>query len=250
MIRRLIKPARFPREAANRIGSMGIERESNAETGRDWLSCLGESQRAIVEALKLCGTASAKQLAEKLFLTIGGVRHHLTLMASSGLVKAHQERGPRGRPGLHYELTERGHGLFVDGHAVLATEIISELAEHEPAVLEVLMASRASRLLGEAKRLAPGDRAEDRMAGAVSVFERHGCMPLLEVESDGSERITLRHCPLLAAARVSTAICDTEVTFLHAALGGRQVTIEQSRPGGASVCVLRVDPFEGGAAAG
>lgn len=229
---------------------MGMERESGLEIGRDWLSSLSESQRAIVVALKMSGTASAKRLAEELFLTVGGVRHHLTLMVSGGLVKAHQERGPRGRPGLHYQLTDRGHALFVDGHAVLATDIISELKDYDPAVLDVAMAGRASRLLGEAKRLSPGEGPEDRLAGVLAVLERHGCMPLAETRGAGLTEITLRHCPLLAAARAAVAICNAEVTFLHAALGGRKVTLEKSRPEGAAVCLFRVDPFETGAAAG
>lgn len=229
---------------------MGMERESGLDTGRDWLSSLSESQRAIVVALKMSGTASAKRLAEELFLTVGGVRHHLTLMVSGGLVKAHQERGPRGRPGLQYQLTDRGHALFVDGHAALATEIISELKDYDPAILDVVMAGRSSRLLGEAKRLSPGESPEDRLTGALAVLERHGCMPLAETDRSGATEITLRHCPVLAAARVSAAICNAEVTLLHAALGGRGVTLEQSRPEGAAVCVFRVDPFVTGVAAG
>lgn len=220
---------------------MVYEPSTEVEPRRDWLSSLSESQRAIVVALKMRGTVSAKELAEQLFLTVGGVRHHLTLMVSAGLVTAHQEHGPRGRPGLHYTLTERGHGLFMDGHMALATEIIGELEQFDPAVLELLMAGRASRLLGEAKRLSPGANTEDRLAGALSVFDRHGCMPLLEIEDNGTAQVTLRHCPLLAAARVSSSVCTSEVTFLHAALGDRKVSLQQHRLAGAAICRFQIE---------
>ncbi|MBA4179232.1 MAG: hypothetical protein C0506_01450 [Anaerolinea sp.] len=220
------------------------------ETGRDWLSSLSESQREIVLALKLRGAATAKELAGELFLTVGGVRHHLALMVSGGLVSARQEPSPRGRPGLRYALTERGHGLFADGHMVLATEILGELEQLDPAILQVLMERQASRLLGEAAPLAMGGAGEDGLAGAVSVFDRHGCMPLLEMDANGAAEITLRHCPLLAAASASRSVCEAEVSFLRAALGQRKVTLKEHRRAGGEVCRFRVEPVPAGAAGG
>ena len=123
---------------------------------------LGASQRALLDALKRHGGATAARLAAELGLNVETVRDHLKALLAHGLIS--RERAAvrrRGRPEVVYGLTAEAEALFPRREG----EILSELAAH-------LKATGRESILREFFERYVGSRREEALARVAGLEGR------------------------------------------------------------------------------
>src|ERR1700678_3595614 len=83
---------------------------------------------AVLSLLKREGPIPAEALARTLKLTATAVRQHLQALAAEGLVADEEAlRSGRGRPARLWRTTPSADARFVDAHAGLTAELISQM---------------------------------------------------------------------------------------------------------------------------
>mgnify|MGYP001176227769 CR=1 FL=1 len=162
---------------------------------------LSKSQQQVVLFLKSRGAQSIRILAKNLKLTTMGVRKHLNILEHDGIVKtskpSHQTRG---RPVILWALTGLGHALFPDAHNSLTNELLSDLGEQYPEVLDKLMQSRLERMESEyrAKLTACEHELPAKVNLLADLRTNQGYMAEVRLLPKGWLLIE-NHCPIYAA---------------------------------------------------
>ncbi|MCB0922020.1 MAG: MarR family transcriptional regulator, partial [Actinobacteria bacterium] len=86
---------------------------------------LSGAKRRIIERLKRADTATAPELATEFGLTDTAIRQHLEALEAAELVERSVAPAVgRGRPPVHWRLTEAATPLFADRHADLTVDLI------------------------------------------------------------------------------------------------------------------------------
>jgi predicted ArsR family transcriptional regulator len=206
---------------------------------------LSDAKRRIIERLKRVDSATAPELAAEFDTTDTAIRQHLDVLAEAGLV----ERAPaapsgRGRPPVHWRLTQLSTDLFPDRHAELSVELLAAIREalgddgidkviaarthhQEQAYRRALPDPAAASVKVRVRRLAELRTAEGYMAEAVA---------------DGSDTFLVEHhCPICDAAAACQGFCRYEQELFQTVLGD-DVEIErvQHLLSGDARCAYRV----------
>ena len=195
----------------------------------------------VLFALKMRGATSTSALAERMEISVPGVRQHLERLLEAGLVRFEDRSGGVGRPARYWSLTHAAEARFPDTHADLTREMIgtirSALGE---AALEKVVASRHAAMerryreaVGDARRM--GTRLE-RLAAART---RDGYMAETEKTPDGW-LFSENHCPICAAAESCQGFCEGELDLFRRLLPGARVVRVDHRLAGARRCSYRV----------
>lgn len=208
------------------------------------MSELASSQEDILLKLKQKGPLSAKQLAEALGITPMGVRQHLAVLAERGLVSEGAERRQsRGRPVRPWQLTEKGHGRFPDGHSQVSVELIAAVREtFGESGLDQLIARRTEKTFElyqgvlNAQTTLPA-----KLRKLAELRSQEGYMCEVERVDRGEWLLVENHCPICAAAKSCQGFCRSELeTFQR--LFADQATVERTDHilQGARRCAYRV----------
>src|SRR5262249_46279013 len=97
--------------------------------------------RRILDALKLEGPRTARELAESLGGGEVAMRAHLRYLHAAGLVAHEEERQPIGRPVRRFRLTTAADALFPRPYDLLAVRLFETIgAELGPAAVEKILA--------------------------------------------------------------------------------------------------------------
>lgn len=181
---------------------------------------LGESQRAILDALKRRGEATTAGLAAELGLNAETVRDHLRALGAHGLVRrAGSVRGGRGRPELVHGLTPAAEALFPRREGETLRQLAAYLREngHERLLerfFERLVAERRQEALARVAPLAGRERLEE----VARILTELGFMAEVEGAADGP-RLRLCHCPLRELVDETAIPCRAEIGFVAELLG-------------------------------
>lgn len=219
-------------------GSLTIQIDPSSLVAMNTMG-LGESQRAILDALKLRGHATVPRLAAELGRNVETVRDHLRALGGIGLVRREGSRrkGP-GRPEIVYGLTREAEELFPRREAEVLRALASYLAEIGQ---EGILRDFFDRFIGE-RRAAAMARVEHlegraRLEEAARILTELGFMAVVE-ETDGAPALRLCHCPLRELVEVSKVPCRAEVGFVTELLGHRPTRVSYI-PAGDPSCSYR-----------
>ncbi len=200
---------------------------------------LGESQRAILDALKRRGEATTAGLAAELGLNVETVRDHLRALGAHGLVRrSGSARGGRGRPELVHELTPAAEALFPRREGEVLRQLAAHLRETGNERLlerffERLVAERREEALARVAPLAGRERLEE----VARILTELGFMAEIEGPA-GDPRLRLCHCPLRELVDETAIPCRAEIGFVAELLGGSLARISHI-PAGDRSCSYR-----------
>lgn len=182
----------------------------------------------VIRILHEQGPRSAAELAGVIGVSEGSVRRHMDIMVAEGLIEAHLERQPRGRPATKYRLSEAGeeqtaavsYARLLDrlypALAGLAREQVS--GRSGPELLNLIFGQVAE---GVAREHAPRVRATDfdeRVGHVANALRPEGILNDFVVEGD---TIRLRNvgCPYRSTAEETHAACDADRRTIELLLG-------------------------------
>lgn len=203
---------------------------------------LGESQRALLEALKRRGESTLAELEGAGELAAETVRSHLQALVAQGLVeRSGVLRAGPGRPRVRYRLTAAGDALFPQRDRELLRELAAFLVDTgRTALLEEFFTARLRKKRAAAEARLAGVPADQRLEAVARLLSEDGF--LAEVVTDAAGRhLRLCHCPLRELVEVSRLPCRAEMALVGELVGG-PFRRESFIPDGASTCTYSVGP--------
>jgi len=199
------------------------------------------TRQLILSHLQRHPGASVGDLAAQLGMSLGTVRHHLTVLEREGLVVHRLIRQDVGRPRMAYSLSERGEESFPKQYDRLSAALLAEIKVHygEEALNELVRG--AARRLVEAHGLSrlPIEALEARAQILATLMDREGFSLEWGIDQTGME-IRQHICPYMAVAGEHPEVCLFDRELIRSALG-RAVTQFASRMRGDAYCPYRVD---------
>jgi predicted ArsR family transcriptional regulator len=207
---------------------------------------LSKSQHQVALSLKSRGAQSIRILAKHLKMTAMGARKHLTILEHDGIVKTskptHQTRG---RPVILWALTGPGHALFHDDHSSLAIDMLSDLEEQYPDVLEKLMQLRLKRMEAEcqAELVESKHDLEKKVNALASLRTDQGYMAEVRLLPKGWLLIE-NHCPIYAATLNNPEFAEMDLElFKNLFAGQASVTQVDHLLGGDRRTAFKIEPL-------
>ena len=172
----------------------------------------------ILMELKLRPRLTAKELAERLGLSLNAVRHHLKELEAEDLIAYDREQRGVGAPVFTYGLSPSGERLFPRRYETLVTDVLAGLADSAGrsavvGAMEDRYATLTRRLLAD---LADAS-AEERVARVTRILTEEGYMAEF-VQSEGTLTLKEHNCAIRAAAEKFPEICEAEARFLSQVL--------------------------------
>ncbi|MEJ8570308.1 metalloregulator ArsR/SmtB family transcription factor [Microbaculum marinum] len=196
--------------------------------------------------LKMRGSATAAQIAERLDISPQAVRERLDRLSGEDLVTFVDEHRGAGRPKRVWRLSDAAWARFPDTHAELAVGLIDAVRDLlGDAALDRLIARRErqseSRYRDALKDIAP---LADRVAELARQRDIEGYMAECSEQPDGSFLLVENHCPICAAARRCQNFCRAEQDIFARVLGPdcRIERVEHLLQG-ARRCAYRITPL-------
>lgn len=202
----------------------------------------------ILVALKRGGRLTARELAERVGLSLNAVRHHLKELEVERLVVYEREQRGVGAPAFAYRLSDAGEALFPSRYQAALTSVLDHVVAREGRasavkVLEAHFEQLARRIAGEVAGLPPAERAR----AVAAALTDEGYMAEW-TGTDGAVRLVEHHCPIRAVAERFPELCAAEARFLETVLGA---TVERTAHmlNGCGACEYHVQFAERGGAA-
>lgn len=169
--------------------------------------------------LKRSQPLTAKELADRLGVSLNAARHHLKELEAEGLVRYERSHRGVGAPAFSYRLSVAGEALFPRRYQETLTSLLDQIVEREGraaavSLLEAHIGAIATRLKSELAALSP----EDRLAAVARIRTEQGYMA--EATAAGDDVVLTEHnCAIQAVAERFPEICAAEARFLAEALG-------------------------------
>lgn len=196
------------------------------------------SERVLM-ALKMHGPQTSAQVGARLCITGEAARQQLQKLAEKGLVLDERISSGRGRPAVHWRLSEFGQTRFPDTHAALTVEILRSVSEElgEDALDKIIFAREAATQARYGRAMVGCDDIKERVARLAELRNAEGYMATVEQGEDGAMRLVENHCPICAAAAFCQGFCRAEQAVFQAVLGdGLRVERVEHIVGGGDRC--------------
>ncbi|MBV8976489.1 MAG: transcriptional regulator [Alphaproteobacteria bacterium] len=197
---------------------------------------------AVLALLKRMGPISADAMARRLELTAMAVRQHLYTLRDEGLADHVEEARPRGRPVKLWRATVAADAQFADSHAALALDLIRQIKDTfgERGMERVLKLRTAEQEKLYRVRTDKASSLEGRLAELAKLRSAEGYMAEIR-RAKGEVLFVENHCPICAAARACSGLCQEELALFERVLG-RDVKVERVSHilAGAGRCAYRV----------
>lgn len=175
-------------------------------------------ERLLTLLLHAPGPLSIPALAAQLGISRNAAHQHVSGLERDGLVERAEQISTRGRPSQGFRLSAAGTAFFPRQYALLARNLIAELARHlGPNALPEAMARIGKDI---ARQLEPRVAAD----GAVTADSIAALMRELGYEAHlaASDEIEAHNCVFHDLAMRDTAICAVDLALLGA-LSGRAI---------------------------
>jgi predicted ArsR family transcriptional regulator len=169
----------------------------------------------VVMELKRSGPLPAKEIVERLGLSMNAVRHHLKELEAGGLVGYEREHRGVGAPAFVYRLTPVGEGLFPRRYEDAVSRLLDYVVAREgrQAAVEVLESryrELADRLRGTLATASP----EERVAVVARALAEEGYMPEMRESGRPGLHLVEHNCPIQQVAERFPEVCEAEARFL------------------------------------
>lgn len=202
----------------------------------------GGTRNRIFELLLQHGALTASEIAAELGLTTPGIRRHLDVLESEGLVtEASVESGRRGRPARRFGLTDSGREHFPHTYDDLALSALRELAAVAGRDAVRIFADSQVAALEARCRAAMDGAGSDPLARAEALakaLSSEGYAASAETLASGGQ-LCQRHCPVAHVAAEFPELCAAETEVIGRLVGShvqRLATIAR----GDGVCTTHV----------
>jgi DeoR family suf operon transcriptional repressor len=190
----------------------------------------------ILTHLQHHGEATVRELGVMLGITATAVREHLVHLEARGLLSVRAVRAGPGRPRLAYSLTERAAALFAREHDTLATLLIQQLAERDPAMLAEVLDGVAARLAAGYERHLDEGVMASRLARLRDAYRARGIPSGIGAAGDTLE---VFNCPYPGAARAHAAVCEMDRRVIGRVIGAA-IALDGTIREGQRCCRFRI----------
>ena len=202
------------------------------------LGLQGVRGKILVE-LKRSHRLTARELTDRIGLSLNAVRHHLKELEASSLIQYERQHRGVGAPAFAYTLTLAGDAIFPRRYEATLTELLNHVVAREGreaavGVLEARYNALTRRLQKELANATP----VERMAAVARLLSEEGYMAEGTASAQGGTLIE-HNCAIQAVAERFPEICAAEARFLAAVLGA-QVDRQEHILNGCSACEYRV----------
>lgn len=203
----------------------------------------------ILVEIKRAHRLTARELADRLGVSLNAVRHHLKELEAAALVQYERQHRGVGAPAFAYMLTPAAEALFPRRYEATLTGLLDHVVEREGragvvAVFEARYDGLTRRLRDELAGATPAER----MAAVARFLSDDGYMAEGTASADTGTLIE-HNCAIQAVAERFPEICAAEARFLAAVLGA-EVDRQEHILSGCSACEYRVRFNAAGAGAG
>lgn len=193
-----------------------IATTSSAPVGEDL-----RTRDAVARSILENGPSTAAVLGERLGLTPAGIRRHLDLLVSDGILEAREPHSTlirgRGRPSKVFVMTDSGREKFEHSYDDLAVSALNFMAtqsgEH---LVKAFAKSRADEI---AKKATASIAKKSNKVLALSNFlTEQGFAASVAPRANGEE-ICQHHCPIAHVAAQYPELCEAETEAFSQLLG-------------------------------
>lgn len=209
---------------------------------------LSSSDAALLEVLRVEGSAGIGDLARVLGVTATAVRQRLDRLMQAELVCREKavSRGTtgRGRPAHRYSLTEKGRRSGGDNFRDLSVVLWRELRRvADPAVRQGLIARVGGALAEFYRGAALGETPAQRLEGVASAYRQRSMAWEVAEDAGGLPVLTAHACPYPELAELDRGICAAERLMMQE-LAGTSVRLAECRLDGDACCRFLVTGSE------
>jgi DeoR family suf operon transcriptional repressor len=193
----------------------------------------------VLVQLKRARRLTARELGQRLGISLNAVRHHLKELEAEGLVAYEREHRGVGAPAFAYRLTPAGEALFPRRYEETLTALLDQMVERDGREAAVsLLEAHFSELTRRLKLELVGCTPAERLRALARVLSEEGYMA--EVRGGSVEgTLTEHNCAIPAVAERFPEICAAEARFLADVLGA-QVDRREHMLSGCSACEYHV----------
>jgi DeoR family suf operon transcriptional repressor len=206
------------------------------------LATLPPTRAALLRELKRTGEARAELLAERLGITVSGVRQQLAALQGDGLVAWREQRSGPGRPKHLWSLAPAGEALFPQAYDDLSNELLDGVAAEDPDLVGRLFARRRERRIAQARARLAGLDLAARVAELARILDDDGYEATWLEQPDGTFLVVEQHCAIFAVARRYRHACASEIEFIRAVLPDAAVERVSHIVEGATHCAYEIRP--------
>jgi DeoR family suf operon transcriptional repressor len=169
--------------------------------------------------LKRAQPRTAKQLAQKLGVSVNAVRHHLKELEAESLIVYGREQHGVGAPTFAYRLSAAGEALFPRAYEETLTQLLERVASKAGRAAAVeLFEDHYRDLTRQGLAQLDGAAAWERVALVARLMSERGYMAEWE-EAAGTFRLAEHNCAIRAVAERFPEVCAAEEQFLRDVLG-------------------------------
>ena len=176
---------------------------------------------AVLVQLKRAGQLSAKEIAERLGVSLNAARHHLKELEADGLAAYDRVHRSIGAPAFAYRLTPAGEGLFPRRYEETLTALLDRMVERDGRAAAVeMLESHFAELADRLNTELAGSSLAERLHALGRVLSEEGYMAEVSVgAAEGT--LTEHNCAIPAVAERFPEICAAEARFVADVLGAR-----------------------------
>lgn len=190
----------------------------------------------ILQLLKMRAGMTISQLEAALHISQMGIRQHLSVLESDGLVEHYQEKQGRGRPPHIYRLTEEAHTLFPTTYANFAVGLMHEVAKFNgPGFINKVFRGRMKSQLETYQARLQGKTLPERIKELAHIRDEEGYMARFDENED--YYVLIEHnCPIAVIAQAYPHVCEIELALFRQSLGAKIVREEHLMQGSHRCC--------------
>ena len=205
---------------------------------------ISETRMRILQLLKMRASMTISQLTEALHISQMGVRQHLAILESEGLVEHSRQKQGRGRPPHVYQLTEQANSLFPTTYANFAVGLMHEVAKFNgPGFINKVFRERMKSQLETYQLRLAGKTLPERVKELARIRDEEGYMACCDENADDYV-LTEHNCPIAVIAEAYPRVCEIELALFRQSLGVKVVREEHLMQGSHKCCYRIPKPTE------
>lgn len=197
------------------------------------------TRRTILTLLKTKGSLSVNALSGMLGVTEMAVRRHLIGLEGDGYVEMRLQRQAMGRPTHMYQLTQAAEDFFPKNYHKLTLDLLSELEEESPELVDRLFERRKETLVGNYALQMEGKTLADKVALLAEIQNAGGYMVEWRQEESGGYVLNEYNCPIARIADRYEQACSCELMLFQRLLGVQVERTECLAKGGGK-CTYKI----------
>ena len=200
---------------------------------------MSETRMRILQLLKMRAGLTVGQLTDAMHISQMGVRQHLAILETEGLVEHYREKQGRGRPPYIYRLTDEANSLFPTTYASFAVGLMHEVAKFNgPGFINKVFRERMKSQLEAYQHRLKDKTLPERVKELARIRDEEGYMA--RCDENESDYILIEHnCPIAVIAEEYPRVCEIELALFRQSLGAK-ITREEHLMQGSHRCCYRI----------